>query len=436
MAVSHNSPPHPNPGPACKPALLLRARLALPVVQPPIEDAGIRVRGTRIEAVGAWKSLRRRHTGPRLDLGETLVLPGLINAHCHLDYTHMAGMFPPPRSFTDWIKSITVAKQTWSDGEFRASWLAGADMLLRSGTTTVADIEAVPALLPEVWRKTPLRVFSFLEMTGIRSRREPRRILQDMQEHLARLPRGRCRAFLSPHALYSTKPELLQLSSDVTRRRRWLMVTHVAESAIEQDMFMRRSGEMFGWLQGNERDMSDCGNVSPVEQLHRLGVLDASLLAIHVNHLRSGDAERLAQGGVSVAHCPRSHTYFGHRKFPYETLTRAGVNVCLGTDSLASMLLDRGTRPLLNLFSEMREFAARNPNVRPETVLQLATTNAARALRQGGQLGELSTGARADLIAIPFNGSRRSSLRAVMSFDATVAASMVEGRWALRPQVS
>ena len=104
--------------------------------------------------------------------GEVVLLPGLVNAHCHLDYTDMAGELPPPRTFTDWIPLITAAKTAWGYSDYARSWLRGAHMLLRNGTTTVADIEAMPDLLPELWDATPLRVFSFLEMTGIRARRE------------------------------------------------------------------------------------------------------------------------------------------------------------------------------------------------------------------------------------------------------------------------
>jgi len=108
-----------------------------------------------------------------LDLGEVILLPGLVNAHCHLDYTGMAGEFLPPKSFTDWIKLITAAKGGWTYSDFAQSWLNGAQMLLRNGTTTVADFENVPELLPEVWNATPLRVFSFLEMTGVKAAATP-----------------------------------------------------------------------------------------------------------------------------------------------------------------------------------------------------------------------------------------------------------------------
>ena len=96
-------------------------------------------------------------------------------------------------------------------------------MLVRTGTTPVGDIENVPELLPEVWDATPLRVLSFLEMTGVRGRREPKLILQDAANRIATLPVARCRAGLSPHAPYSTVPELVRLSAHLARRRKWLI---------------------------------------------------------------------------------------------------------------------------------------------------------------------------------------------------------------------
>ena len=116
-----------------------------------------------MRTVSRWRDQTVPVGEPVVDLGETVLLPGLVNAHCHLDYTDMAGEIAPTRFFTDWIKTITAAKAGKIYADFAQSWLRGAQMLLRTGTTTVADIEAVPELLPEVWRATPLRVFSFLE---------------------------------------------------------------------------------------------------------------------------------------------------------------------------------------------------------------------------------------------------------------------------------
>src|SRR2546421_4891350 len=159
--------------------MLLRARLVLPVSQPAISDGAVLIRRNRIIAVGRWRDFSSQSRGHACDLGETILLPGLVNAHCHLDYTNLAGEFPPPRDFTDWLKLLTTAKSQWNRSDYSESWLNGAHMLLRTGTTTVADIEAVPELLPKAWESTPLRVLSFLEMIGITGRREPRALIQE-----------------------------------------------------------------------------------------------------------------------------------------------------------------------------------------------------------------------------------------------------------------
>lgn len=413
--------------------MLIRARAVLPVSQPPVFDGAVALSGPRIASVGAWKDAAGSSGKTILDLGNHLLLPGLVNAHCHLDYTNMAGLVPPQKSFTDWIKLITAAKADWSYSEFAESWLAGAQMLLRTGTTTVADIEAVPELLPDVWSATPLRVFSFLEMTGVKSRRDPRAIVRENAARIEALPNGRCRAGLSPHAPYSTVPTLLQLAGETARRRRWLLSTHVAESAQEFEMFALGCGEMFNWLRRNERDMADCGLGSPVQHLERIGLLGENLLAVHVNYLAPADARLLGRRKVSVAHCPRSHFYFGHRAFPFNTLAKARVNVCLGTDSLATVYKTPRQTVELDMFAEMRAFASANPRVPAKTILRMATQNGARALGMRGQLGELAKGAHADLIAIPFTGKKADIYDAVLHHRGHVAASMIGGRWAIAP---
>ena len=271
--------------------IILRARTILPVSRPPIENGVIVITENRVSAVGSWPDLQPHAAGKILDLGEVILLPGLVNAHCHLDYTDMAGQLPPPQTFTDWIPLITAAKAAWDFSEYARSWLNGAQMLLRTGTTTVADIEAMPDLLPDLWEATPLRVLSFLEMTGIRARRNPKEILREAEETIHSLSHPRCSASLSPHAPYSTLPELLRLSAAVAREKNWRITTHVAESEQEFEMFMDARGRMFDWLQRNDRDRSDCGRGSPVAHLARNDMLGENLLAVHVNLLAPGDTD-------------------------------------------------------------------------------------------------------------------------------------------------
>lgn len=415
------------------PQFVLRARVVVPISRPPISNGAVLISGNRIRAIGRWADFDSADSAEILDLGVVALLPGLVNAHCHLDYTDLAGEIPPQKSFTDWIKLITAAKAGWSYSEFAQSWLHGANMLVRSGTTTVADIEAVPELLPEVWDATPLRVFSFLEMTGVKSRRDPRAIVRQAVAQIDSLPNGRCLAGLSPHAPYSTVPELLRLAAQTARERNCRLTTHVAESEQEFEMFRRGRGEMFGWLRRNERDMADCGLGSPIQHLHRHGLLGENFLAVHVNYLAREDAEILARMNVSVAHCPRSHAYFRHRSFPLRTLLRHGVNVCLGTDSLATVTKLRRQNVELNMFAEMQKLASKTRFLSPKTILQMATLNGAQALGLSGQIGEITPGVFADLIAIPFAGKMSALHATVLQHTGDVAASMIDGQWAIRP---
>ncbi|MBU6401671.1 MAG: amidohydrolase family protein [Verrucomicrobia bacterium] len=409
--------------------MIVRARVVLPVARPPIEDGAVVVHNGCLAFVGRWTECPREARARVTDLGEVTLLPGLVNAHCHLDYTDMAGQIAPTASFTDWIKSITTLKAQWGYSEFARSWLNGARMLAKSGVTTVADIEAVPELLPEVWTATPLRVISFLEMTGVKSRRAPRQILTEAVRRIDALAPGRGALGLSPHAPYSTTPELLRLSAEIARQRRWRLTTHVAESAQEYEMFTAGRGEMFDWLRRNARDMSDCGRGSPVQHLERQGFLGDNLLAVHVNRLAPGDATLLGRRGVHIAHCPRSHEYFRHPAFPLTELTAAGVNVCLGTDSLVTVRQGRGQRVALDLLAEMRTLAAREPGLAPETILRMATVNGARALGLERRVGELSVGAWADLIAVPAPRHVPSGVEAAVLEAGPVMASMIDGQW-------
>jgi len=312
-------------------------------------------------------------------------MPGLVNAHCHLDYTGMAGMIAAPSSslnFPDWIKSILALKAHWSYTEFAASWLKGAKQLLDSGCTTVFDIEAVPELLPEAWDSTPLRVISFIEMTGVRSGHQPEQILRDAMRQIQRIgANDRCGTALSPHALFSTPPALLRLVAEKMRTENIRVSMHLAESEAEWDMYQNARGPLYDWLK-SQRPMDDCGGRSPVQRAHELGLLQPNLLAIHCNYLAPGDAELLAKNQVTVVHCPRSHAFFKHAPFPYEELRRGGVNIAIGTDSLASVRVEQKRESTLNVWEELKVFAAAHPKIPREEIVGAAALNSTALLEE------------------------------------------------------
>jgi len=407
--------------------MLLRARILLPISAPAIENGAVLLSKNGVVAVGAWSELAARAREPAVDLGPVILLPGLINAHCHLDYTDMTGL-PPQKQFPDWIKGLLALKAAASYTDYAEAWLRGAKMLARTGTTTVADVEAVPELLPEVWSSTSLRVFSFLELTGVKSRRPPAEILREAAAKIRSLASARGSAGLSPHALYSTTPALLRQTAALARRHQWRVTMHLAESMAEYEMYAAQRGPLFDWLK-SQRDMSDCARLTPVRQARQYGLLGNNFLAIHANYLDDADIAALADSGSSVVHCPQSHAYFGHAPFPFQKLRAAGVNVCLGTDSLASVKVSRRAKAELNMFTEMRTFAEAHPDVAPETIVRMATHHGARALGMERRAGRIFPQAQADLIAIPFRGKLEEAWSAVLHHTGPVSTSMIDGKW-------
>ena len=406
--------------------MIIRTRILASVTAPPVEDGAVFVSDGRVVWAGAWKGLSGHTEDLVVDLGDTILLSGLVNAHCHLEYTAMAGALPPPRTFPDWIKSILTAKSDWCFSDYSISWLNGASQLLKSGTTTVADIVSVPELLDVTRGSTPLRVHSFLEMTGVRSRRNPREIVGEAIEHLKDLPTTNGQVGLSPHALYSTTPALLTETVQAARENNYRVSMHVSESQAEFEMFMYARGPMYDWL-APQRDRKDCGVGSPIRLCERSGLLNAGFIAAHVNYLWQDDAQRLAAHRANVVHCPQSHAYFRHHRFPRVELQQAGVNVALGTDSLASTRMVGSVKPTLSLFDEMRALAQTDSLLTPRNILAMATVHGARALGLSSCAGGLFPGSFADFTAIPYRGSLEAAEEYAISFSGSVNSTWIAG---------
>ncbi|RME90441.1 MAG: hypothetical protein D6766_13270 [Verrucomicrobia bacterium] len=405
-----------------------RARYILSVGSPPIEDGVMAWAGGRISFVGRFADFKSGHSGSGWDWGELAIVPGLVNAHVHLDYSGLAGCVPPPSNFVAWIEAIQAAKAARPASERARDWLEGARMLARGGVTTVGDIEAWPELLPQVRPHTPLRTVSYFELIQLQSGEDPLAPWRELLASAAGVAGDRWRPGLSPHAPYSTTPALLRACAQEVRARGWPVAIHVAESREEFEMFRHGRGPLKEWLAARGRVMSDLDGSSPVAAVERAGLLGPRCLVVHGNYLADGDAEKLARHGATVVHCPRSHAFFGHEPFPWETLRAAGVPVCIGTDSAATVPLEEGVPPL-DLLVELAWLRRRHPHLVPEERLAMVTTVPARAMGLEGAVGQLRAGAWADFVLIPALGTARDTLAAWTEGALRPVAVAVGGRW-------
>jgi cytosine/adenosine deaminase-related metal-dependent hydrolase len=186
-------------------------------------------------------------------------------------------------------------------------------------------------------------------------------------------------------------------------------------------MFRDANGPAFDFLKSIGRPMEDCGKNTPLAFLLRNQSIDGRWIIAHLNELDPGDFDLLTRAPkFHIAHCPRSHTFFGHAPFALERLRALGFNICLGTDSLAS-------NASLSLFAEMRELLRKEPSLSPRDAVEMVTVNAAGALGQGNVLGQIRPGFYADLIAIPEMSASASLFESIVSFEEAVPWVMLNG---------
>lgn len=400
--------------------MIIRSRVVAPMAGEPIEDGAVVVEGNRIAAVGRFAEVRCDYSGEVLDLGEQILLPGLINAHCHLDYTMLRGKIGPQRSFADWIVAINAHKAALTDTDYIHSITAGLAESQKFGTTTVLNLEAFPALLLRLPRPL-LRVWWCAEMIDIRGSVKVQDIFEALRDSFLSHQDWLGGFGLAPHAPYTASRELYSDAAEIAREQDALLTTHLAESSEEMQMFRDASGPAFDFLESIGRPMKDCGHETPLAFLLRRQTIDALWIIAHLNELDLGDFDLLERAPkFQIVHCPRSHTFFGHAPFALQRLRALGFNICLGTDSLAS-------NSSLNLFAEMRELLRKEAWLSAREVLEMITVNAADALGQGNKIGQIRPGFHADLIAIPGDGSSERVFESIVTFEQSVAWMMVNG---------
>jgi cytosine/adenosine deaminase-related metal-dependent hydrolase len=400
--------------------MIVRSRVVASMAGEPIDDGAVVVEGNRIASVGRYADVKRDHAGEVLDLGEQILLPGLINAHCHLDYTLLRGKISPQRSFADWIGAINAAKAALTETDYIESITAGLAEARRYGTTAMLNLEAFPELLPRLPRP-PLRVWWCAEMIDVRQPVNAQEIFARLHDSFRSHPDWLGGIGLAPHAPYTASRRLYANASEIARKEGIPFTTHLAESSEEMQMFRDASGPAYDFLKSIGRPMEDCGRETPLSLVLRNKAVGEDWIVAHLNELDEGDFELLARAPkFHIVHCPRSHAFFGHASFALERLRALGFNICLGTDSLAS-------NSSLSLFAEMRELLRRKSSLSPREAVEMATVNAARAIGQGEVLGRIRPGLCADLIAIPHTEAAADVFESIVAFEKTVRWMMVNG---------
>lgn len=356
----------------------------------------------RVLAVGKSPEVARHPAAAGCEIIERaghVILPGLANAHAHLDLTHIGPMeHDSEAGFVPWIDIVRERRARTPDGIAR-SVRAGIDLSRRGGVVAVGDIAGAPdgrpTLAPfDVMRAEGMAGVSYVEFFAIGKRElaSRERVREMIEGASVQRAREYTRLGLQPHAPYSVDLRSYQWAAEFARARALPLATHLAETIEEREFVAQGTGPQRGFLESigvwDGDILARIGQgMSPVGHLR--GVLESAreahqpILLVHLNGVTDADIEILARSGASVVYCPRASAYFGagrtfgpHR---YRDMLAAGVNVALGTDSIINLPPGDVTAHGITTLDDMRLLLARD-GVPAATLLEMATTNAARAM--------------------------------------------------------
>ena len=360
---------------------VFRAAWVLPISGQPIRDGWVSVADGRVTAVGEGHAPE-----PETDLGDVALLPGLVNAHTHIELSWMAGLVPPAASMDAWIRYLMTIRRQGPDGGEDAAHAAmrrGVDHMRATGTTLVGDISNTLTSIP-VLQHAGLDAVVFHEILGFKPADPVAMVREARARHSA----------VVGHAPYSTSPALF---AEIAARHQsgTPLSVHLGESAEEIEFLRTGRGpiremlETFGVWDGTW-EVPHCG---PVEYLKRVGYLKPGTLLVHCVHLTVAELDDVRDADAVIVTCPRSNVWVGGGVPPVSRFYGAGVPVAIGTDSLAST----GT---LNLFDELAALRRVAPEVNAARLLESATRVGAEALGFGQLYGTLSEGRLAKFAAV------------------------------------
>jgi cytosine/adenosine deaminase-related metal-dependent hydrolase len=391
---------------------------------PVIRDGAVLFRDGIIRAVGPAADLRAEY--PRadvMDMGRATLLPGLVNAHVHLELSSLSNCGSPAGTFVDWLLRL-VPRGPMDAAKLEQSVAAavaqGVGECLRFGVTAVGDISRQCALTRPILRVGPLRVVSYGEVLAMGQRRtlldERMAVATDRANQSAALRVG-----ISPHAPYSIEDEGYRRCLAAARSGRLPIATHLAETRNEREFLDDHAGPFRDlWQQiGGWDDHVPRFAGGPIRFAREVGLLDYPTLLAHVNYCDAEELAMLAAGQASVVYCPRTHAYFDHPPHRWREMLAGGINVAVGTDSTASS-------PDLNLVDDLRLLHRLAPDFPPARLWELATWRAARAIQWDQHIGSLAPGKAADMVVFPIAGN--DPLSAILEEDVRPQALWIGGQ--------
>lgn len=391
-------------------ALIYSARWLLPISSPPINDGAIAIEGQTILNVGPLSDVQAKFpNAPVTDFRESAILPGFVNAHSHLELTVMRGFLENEESdFFAWLRKLTLARMSMTNEDLFMSSMCGAIEAARAGITCLGDSSSFAVQSMQALKEIGVRGIVYQESFGPDAKLAAENVarLHDQLTEMRALQTPEVRAGVSPHAPYTVSGPQLEMISRLAIDEHLPLMMHAAESEAERSFMFEGRGPFAEGLQKRGIEWRAPG-VSTIQYLRRHGVLDARPLLAHCINVDESDLELIKTARAGIAHCPKSNAKLRHGLAPFLQFVRTGVNVGLGSDSVASnntcdMLEEARFATLLTRFD--RDAGT----VNAEQALYAATLGGARAMGLDDRIGSLEAGKQADLVVVGLAGAHQS----------------------------
>lgn len=335
---------------------------------------------------------------PGRDLGNVVILPGLVNAHTHLELSYLRDRVPPAQDFVTWIRRVVAARREQPDArgpEILRGLEAGIAEAVCTGTILVGDISNT-LITVDALKASALGGVVFNELIRFNAPDAEAFVEEACGQIAALATTGEVRVSLAAHAPYSVAPQVLRAIGAAARRHSLSPVSvHLSESREEVEFVASGSGPWRTFLEdvGAWNPTWRPPRKSPVEYLEDEGFLGPDVLAVHGVQMTDTDLAILRSRGTTLVTCPRSNVRTGAGAPPVERFFASGVRVAVGTDSLAST-------EDLNLFAELAALRALAPKVPASRLIESATREGARALGFDRDFGTIEPGKSARLLAV------------------------------------
>lgn len=359
-----------------------------------MEGGIVAIKDDTIVGIGHEKALQGLDHGAIIDHGDVAILPALVNAHTHLELSSLEKRIKTGVDFMDWLRSLLAELDKLDEEDFNHGIVRGLKKSYENGTGLLADISNTGRSV-DYLKKVFIKGVVFLEALGFNSKTLPL-YFERLKRHFNRLKHcEHPRVGLAAHSPYTVSPELLKRIQALSMQGFPMLSIHVAESRYEADFLMGK-GPMYDLLTERKFWNGDWSppKKSPVQYLDALGLLTPHTLCIHLVQVSNGDIDTISRRRSKICLCPRSNHKLRVGYPPVEKLMRAGLQIALGTDSLAS-------NDDLSVLKEMATIKRIAPSIPPGEIIKMGTINGAAALNMGEHVGSIDEGKEGLLISVP-----------------------------------